>query len=255
MTPIEKLGHYLPNPDYGKGVARRRIHLRDDGATMVATLFDNFHEMRVELDHDGKLVTAARGGMRRFPKTTCPGAARQLSQLVGANIEEGRKAIRGLADRPNHCTHLLDLATYGVSMMQHGERERLFEISVTDRDAERRQAVEVVLNGKPALAFDLRNEIVEKPEQWAGCPIFGGFGRWVDEHFSGIEADLWLVAQMAVMISQGMAFLTDGPDPLPVNKGLHRKDACYTFSEPQFSVAWDNIGIVRDLTEGLPPIS
>ena len=254
MTPLEKLGHYRPNPDYGSGIARRRIHLRDDGCRVVATLFDNFHEMVVELDHDREKVIAVRGDMPRFPKTTCPGASARLSQLAGARILDGRKGIAALADRPNHCTHLLDLATFAVSMLQRGEAERLFESSVTDRDPLRRQEVEVLLDGQRALSLVLVDEVIVQPAQWAGCRLFGGFSRWVAERFSGVEVDVWLAAQMTVMIAQGLAFLTDGPDPIPVSKGLHRKGACHTFSEPQFSIAWDNIGTVRDLTGGLPPM-
>lgn len=255
MTPIEKLGHYQPNPDYGRGAARRRMHFRDDGHRLVARLFDSFHDMMVELEHDRETVLAAGGAMNRFPKTTCPGAVTQLSQLVGARISDGRRGVMRLADRQLHCTHLLDLGAFGVSMLQQGARERLLEIAVTDRDDERRQSVEVNLDGVHALTLVLRNEVIEAPSIAAEIPLFGGFGRWIADHFSGAEADVWLAAQMTVLVAQGRAFVTDGPDPRPVSEGLHRKGACFSFSEPQFSVGWDNIGTVLDLTEGLPPFS
>lgn len=255
MTPLEKLGHYQPNPDYGRGIARRRIVLRDRDGLLVASLFDNFHDMVVELGHDGERITAASGRMNRFPKTTCPGAALKLEQCVGARIAEGRAGLSRMVDRTQHCTHLLDLAVLGLSMLHGGEQERIFEIAVTDRDALRRQSVAVTVNGSPRLALVLHDEVVAEPAQWHGCRLFGGFGRWAAERFEGLDLDTWIVAQMTVLIAQGRAFLTDGPDPLPVSKGLHRKDACFTFSEPQFSTAWDNVGAVLDLTDGLPPLS
>lgn len=254
MTPIEKLGHYHPNPDYGRGIGRRRIRLQDRDGVLTCHLFDNFHEMTVEVRHDGEQVLAVAGRMDRFPKTTCPGAVAQLSQFVGAKIAEGGKGARRMVDRTQHCTHLLDIAALGLSMLSRGETERLFEISVTDRDAERRQKVEVTVDGAPRLSLALRNETIEEPRDCAGVALFGGFARWAGERFSGLEFDLWTMAQMTVMITQGLAFLTDRDDPLPVSKGLHRQGACYTFSEPQFSQAWDNIGTVRDLTDGLPPL-
>lgn len=254
MTPLEKLGHYPPNPDYGRGIARRRIRLADRDGLLRCTLFDNFHDMTVELHHDGERVLAASGRMDRFPKTTCPGAVGQLAQLVGGAISDGAPGARRLVDRTQHCTHLLDLAAFGLAMLSRGESERQFDIAVSDRDAERCQQVEVLVDGQPALALSLRNEIIESPDDCAGVALFGGFGRWAAGRFAGIELDTWIMAQMVVMIAQGRAFLTDGADPLPVSKGLHRKGACYTFSEPQFSAAWDEIGTVLDLTQGLPGV-
>jgi hypothetical protein len=254
MTPIEKLGHYLPNPDYGRGCARRRIVLEDQDGTLTCRLFDDFHEMVLELRHDGETILSVEGRMDRFPKTTCPGAVGSLSQVVGATISAGSSGLRRMVERTQHCTHLLDLALLGIAMLERGETRRVFEISVTDRDAERCQKVAVTVDGQPGLSLLLRDEVVEQPDACAGVSLFGGFGRWAAERFSGLERDLWTMAQMTVMIAQGRAFLTDGAEPLPVSKGLHRKGACYTFSEPQFSQAWDNIGTVRNLSDGLPPL-
>lgn len=252
MTPLEKLGHYPPNPAYGRGVARRRIGLVDHEGVLTCSLFDNFHEMTVELRHDGAQVLAASGRMDRFPKTTCPGAVAKLEQFVGARIVEGGSGARRMVDRTQHCTHLLDMAVLGLAMLERGERARLFDIAVTDRDAQRCQQVEVMVDGELRLSLLLRDEVVEQPADCAGVGLFGGFGRWAAQRFSGLELDLWIMAQMTVMIAQGRAFLTDGADPLPVSRGLHRKGACFTFSEPQFSQAWDTIGTVLDLTGGLP---
>ena len=114
--------------------------------------------------------------------------------------------------------------------------------------------IAVSVDGAPALTFATVREVIEEPVQWRGVALFGGFGRWASAQFSGLEFDVWMVAQMALLIAQGRAFLTDGQEPLPVSKGEHRRNACYSFSEPQFSQAWDCIGVVRDLTIGLPPL-
>lgn len=251
---IDKLSHYRRNPDYGSGIARRRIRLSDRAGVLTATLYDNFHEMIVEMRHDGESITGIAGAMPRFPKTTCPGAIGQLAQFVGARIADGREGLARKVSRSQHCTHLLDLAFLGLAMLQRGESERVFEVSVTDRDGVGRQEIAVSVDGTPALSFVTVGEVIEEPARWRNVALFGGFGRWASGNFAGLELDVWMVAQMAVLIAQGRAFLTDGQDPLPVSKGEHRRNACFSFSEPQFSQAWDCIGVVRDLTRGLPAL-
>jgi hypothetical protein len=215
---VEKLSHYCPNPDYGSGIARRRIRLVDRDGLLIATLYDNFHEMIVEMRHDGQSIAAVAGAMPRFPKTTCPGAIGQLTQCVGARITEGREGLARSVSRSQHCTHLLDLAFLGLAMLQRGETGRVFEVSVTDRTPEGRQEIAVSVDGELALSFVTVREVIAEPVQWRGVALFGGFGRWASGNFFGLEFDVWMIAQMAVLIAQGRAFLVDGQDPLPVSK-------------------------------------
>lgn len=252
MSSPEKLAHYRRNPDYGQGITRRRVHLHDADGVVTASLFDNYHDMKIRLHHDGERVLSFDGGMNRYPKTTCPGALAQLSVLTGALLVEGGEGLRRRADRSQHCTHLLDLAMLGLSMLSRGEQERLFEIAVTDRDAQGRQSIEVTVDGTPHLALILQNEVVQEPREWQGCALFGGFRRWASERFDGLDLDAWTLVQMTVLIAQARPYITDGPEQLPTSVGQHRRGACFTFSEPQLSVGRDIVGTVLNLTAGLP---
>ena len=46
-----------PNPDYGKGVFRRRIFVRGEPGVVKVELEDGNHGFRVRLAHDGETVT------------------------------------------------------------------------------------------------------------------------------------------------------------------------------------------------------
>lgn len=249
----ERLTSYPPNPAYGTGVCHRRICFAASTGRMTVSLFDDFHDMVVEIDHDGAAVTAIAGEMRRYPKTTCPGAVALLQQFVGCEIAEGRNAIAGRFPRGAHCTHLIDLAALGISALQRGARDECVEMAVTDPDADGRQSVSIGVNGQERLAFTIRDEQLETPAAYSGQSVFGGFTRWADERFSGFERDLWQMVQMAIFISHGRAYVVDGTQRMSAKDEPHRKGACFSYSDPSFETALDMVGYVRDHTGGLPP--
>lgn len=249
----ERLTSYPRNPAYGTGVCRRRICFAASPGRMTVSLFDDFHDMVVEIDHDGVSVTGIAGEMRRYPKTTCPGAAALLQQFVGCVIAEGRNAVVGRFPRGAHCTHLIDLAALGISALQRGVQDECIEMAVADPDAEGRQSVSIEVDGEERLAFTIQNERLATPAAYAGQSLFGGFTRWADERFSGFERDLWQMAQMAVFISHGRAYIVDGTQQMSAKDEPHRKGACFSYSDPSFETALDMVGYVRDHTGGLPP--
>lgn len=247
-----RLAGYRPNPGYGKGVLRRRITFAAVPGAMIVTLFDPFHDMIVRIGHDGERATAVEGQMLRYPKTTCPGAIAMLDQLKGSEIARGRDAIAGRFSRSLHCTHLLDLATWGLSALQRGVTEQCVEISLTDRDAEERQELELCVDGRRTLHWLLEDETIVEPAVHAGRRLFGGFATWADREFEGFERDLWQMAQMAVFIAHGLLYIVDGPEARPASLEPSRKGACFSYSDPSFGIARNMIGYVRDLTAGLP---
>lgn len=220
---------------------------------MTVSLFDDFHDMVLEIRHDGNTVISVDAEMRRFPKTTCQGAIALLRDFVGCTIADGRNAIAGKFNRGPHCTHLIDLSTWGISALQRGVTEQWVEIAVADPDAEGRQSVLLWVDGEIALDISILNERLERPVEHAGQSLFGGFTRWADANFSGFERDLWQMAQMAAFVSHGRAYMVDGPEPLASADEPLRKGACYSYSDPAYQTAVDVIGYVRDHTRGLPP--
>ena len=94
---------------WGDGTYRRRILVRRAGARAWGELEDDFHHFRVELRHDGSLVTDVVGSGLRSPWTTCLDAGVPLRTLVGTRLTTGPLALSHLDARQN-CTHMFDLA-------------------------------------------------------------------------------------------------------------------------------------------------
>ncbi|MCB2051415.1 MAG: DUF2889 domain-containing protein [Novosphingobium sp.] len=249
----ERLTSYPPNPAYGTGVCRRRICFTADRLRMTVSLFDDFHDMVVEIEHDGHSVTAISGEMRRFPKTTCPGAVALLQQFVGCLIAEGRAAIAGRFSRGAHCTHLIDMATLGVSAIHRDVKDECVELSISDKDEEERQTLIAHAQGSDPMVVELRNDVIVSPAEFSGQSLFGGFGRWADKRFTGFARDIWQMAQMIAFISHGRQYIVDGVHPIAARNEPQREGACYSYSKPAFDIAVDTVGYVRDHTAGLPP--
>jgi hypothetical protein len=243
--------HYPPNPAYGTGIYRRRITFLRQADGIDVALFDDYHDMGVALTiYDGVIVNVA-ARMDRFPKTSCPGAVTALYSLNG--LPAAALALSA-EERSGQCTHLVELARLGLSWLARGEESGMVEVSLTDRDATGHQHLTLDLNGEPALVWVLQNEAIVEPAEHRGQSLFGGFIRWVHEQFPPGEADLWRMAQMAVFVARGRAYIVDGPVPRRVADEPSRHGACYSFSGAQFETAYDNTGYVRDMSKGLPPL-
>lgn len=246
------LVHYPPNPAYGTGCYRRRITFcrRADGINVG--LLDDFHDMAVALTvDDGRIVDVA-AHMDRFPKTSCPGAVTALRGLTGRSASAGAMALTA-PERGGQCTHLVELARLGLAWMTQGYDSGTVEIALTDRDADGVQHLALELDGKPALTWVLEHESITEPADHRGQSLFGGFTRWVEATLPPGEADLWRMAQMAVFVARGRAYIVDGPQPRQVSQEPARQGACYSFSGTAFETAYDNTGYVRDMSNGLPP--
>ncbi len=246
------LGHYPPNPAYGSGIFRRRISFSSWGNGIQVSVLDDFHEMSVALFVEDGVIADVIARMDRFPKTSCPGATAALATLRGMPAD-GTPPSLTRDERGGQCTHLVDLARLGLSWMARGDRAQTVEVSLTDRDAARHQRLEVVVDGALALEWVLHDEVIAEPPEHCRQSLFGGFTRWVQDEFAPAEADLWRIAQMAVFVARGRAYIVDGPQPRRVSEEPARQGACYSFSGAAFETAYDNTGYVRDISEGFPP--
>lgn len=247
------LGHYPPNPEYGCGTFRRRIAFSIGDREVQVWLLDDFHDMNVTLSVEEGVVVDVVAHMNRFPKSTCPGATMALAALRGTPASIGNTAFAP-AERGGQCTHLADLAKLGLAWLARSETIEVIEVSLSDRDDDRRQQVVVEVDGRSALTWSLQDEIIQAPEEHCGRSLFGGFARWVNDTFPDAEADLWRIGQMAVFVARGRAYIVDGPEPRLVSEEPARRGACFSFSGNAFNTAIDNIGYVRDMSGGLPPL-
>jgi len=246
------LGHYPPNPAYGSGIFRRRISFSSWGNGIQVSVLDDFHDMSVALVVDDGVIADVIARMDRFPKTSCPGATAALGMLRGRPADGAPPSLTS-DERGGQCTHLVDLARLGLSWMARGDRAQTVEVSLTDRDVARRQRLAVEVDGALVLEWVLHDEVIVEPREHCGQTLFGGFTRWVQQNFPPAQADVWRIAQMAVFVARGRAYIVDGPQPRRVSEEPARQGACYSFSGAAFATAYDNIGYVRDMSGGFPP--
>lgn len=245
------LVHYPPNPAYGSGIFRRRISFSSWGNGIQVSVLDDFHEMSVALFVERGVIVDVIACMDRFPKTSCPGATAALAKLRGIPADGTPPSLTS-DERGGQCTHLVDLARLGLSWMARGDSRQTVEVSLSDRDDARHQRLEVIVDGALALAWVLHDEVIAEPSEHGGQSLFGGFTRWAQDKFPPAEADVWRIAQMAVFVARGRAYIVDGPQPRRVSEEPARQGACYSFSGAAFDTAYDNTGYVRDMTGGLP---
>ena len=246
------LNHYPPNPAYGSGTFRRRIVLTREGTRLSATLLDDFHTMDLALTVVEGVVVDVAGNMERFPKTTCPGAVAALQAALRGKTVGGESALIHGVDRGGQCTHLIDLAMLALSWSGQDGAMQLIEVALTDRDGEGRQDLLITVDGAPALSLELQDETIKSPAAHSGRKLFGGFARWVDETFPPEQARLWLIAQISLFVAGGRAHIVDGPKPRRSGAEPTRRGACFSYTDPAFAVAIDNVGYVCDMTAGLP---
>ena len=251
---VRSLGAYARNPAYGTGTYRRRIVLSRAGARLHAALLDDYHAMEMALTVRDGVISAVEAAMERYPKTTCPGAATALTALKGLPVADPSLRLKGV-DRGGQCTHLVDMAALALLWLRDDGDRWVIEVALSDADADRRQDLSITVNGQRALRWALQDEAIVTPRSHAGRRFFSGYARWVEATFPPREGSLWMVAQMTVFVAQGRAFLVDGAHPGRPGMEVSRKGACYTFSDPAFAVAQDQVGFVRDWSNGLPPLA
>ena len=81
------------------GSYRRRIRVVIDAPGSVAGgLEDDFHYFQVQVRHDEEHVTAVEATSKRWPWTTCPGAAEPLRALAGMPLSRRCLAVGDWAD-------------------------------------------------------------------------------------------------------------------------------------------------------------
>jgi hypothetical protein len=244
--------HYPPNPAYGTGVYRRRITFSRLANGIDVGLLDDYHDMGVALTVESDVISNVVARMDRFPKTSCPGAVAALCELIGRSASASAMTLSP-QERGGQCTHLVELARLGLAWLAQGKRSGTIEISLTDRDAVGAQHLALNLDGEPALTWLLEQEAIVEPAEYRGQGLFGGFTRWAEATLPPGKADLWRMAQMAVFVARGRAYIVDGPEPRRVAEEPSRRGACYSFSGAAFETAYDNTGYVRDMSSGLAP--
>ncbi|MBG6120117.1 MULTISPECIES: hypothetical protein [unclassified Sphingobium] len=152
------------------GMFRRRLIAVDDARRCEAEIEDDFHHMRVWLEHDGAHVLAIGGDLPRHPWNTCPGAVAVLErELTGIALSTRIWDLPDTLHSKLHCTHMLDAALFAIAQAERGG-ERRYELRVPDAVAERSNP-EALRDGRPMLRIDLDGDRIVAPAVMAGQDI------------------------------------------------------------------------------------
>ena len=244
------LDHFPRNPDYGRGIYRRRIRITGEAGNITAILNDDFHCMWARLHHDGRTVVATDGELLRYPKTTCPGAAHALDEIAGTPLDIGRSAFFGNGRTSRNCTHLLDLALLMLRHAYLGTRSWIIDLSVSD-SVGGVQRLQASVDGRPVHDWTLEDGRIASPQPFAGQAILSGFSRWADATFSGDALDGARMLQKAAFVARGRQYIVDHHPLQRASAEPTRIGDCYSFSEPRFTAAVAMPHYVIDFTAGL----
>ncbi len=89
-----KPAQFPVNPDYGKGIYRRRIVLTRQGNRDEARLEDTHHGFSLILDHDRQHIIKVDEQALRYPLSTCLQAMTRLQDLIGLPIVMAEQDLR-----------------------------------------------------------------------------------------------------------------------------------------------------------------
>lgn len=205
------------------GAFMRRVLLDAGDGQVSASLEDDFHHFKVELAHDGRVVTAVQADAVRHPWTTCPQAGAQLQALVGCSV--AARAQAGI-DPHQQCTHQYDLALMALAQgVRGGQREYLARV---DDPVDGRQQATLVRDGALCLTWTLEGSTIV-----SGSYLQGANLRKLD--MTAIAdtdlAEAVMLLRRSVMVAGGRGIDFDIYPSLEVFAG-RMTGACYAF-QPQ----------------------
>lgn len=236
-----------PNPDYGRGIFRRRIRVRAEGALVAVDLEDNNHGFRLRLRHDGQAVSAVEVDSVRHPFGTCPEAVRPLQRIVGHRLADGVQALRERLVPGEHCTHMFDMAMLAVAHAGGADECFEYDIAVHDEtDAPAR--AEIRRDGELVHAWTVRARELVEPGALAGRPMMRGFHAWASQAFAGDALEAAGALQRGFFVAQARRYTFEPPAQNPASADGMAPGACYSYGAGVVERAFRSGGTVRDYT-------
>jgi len=239
---------YFLNPDYGKGVFRRRILLRqvDDG--VHGLLEDCSHGFEVLVRHDGRQVTAVTGTAHRHPLTTCPGAIEPLQGLVGVRLDTAPSEITRQVDPRANCTHWYDLALLCIGHAGRAAPTRQYDVAIPDL-VDGRNPARVFRDGQLVHDWEANGSSVVAPEELAGNSLFHGFAAWANVRFSGDEQEAAFVLHKGYFVSLARLYDHTATEGLPAGGFNMPLGVCHSYSAEHIKHARMTQNRTRDFTD------
>ena len=237
-----------PNPLYGTGVFRRRIHLRADDHTVAVELEDGNHGFRIVLRHDGEQVSGIDVDAVRHPFNTCPEAVDPLQRIVGQRLDISAQTLRDRLVPGDNCTHLFDMAALAITHAGCSGTELEYDMAVEDEVDGRASRVEISRDGRSVHAWQVQAHHIVAPAALAGLPMMRGFHAWASRQFEGAELEAAIALQRAYFVAQSRRFSFDPPEANPgIGDGMPQ-GSCYSYNHGAVERALRSTNTVRDFT-------
>lgn len=241
------LAHFLPNPEYGKGIYRRRLKFASDSEGSVAQVDDTHHSYWLVLDHDNVRITGVEAGFIRAPNTACPGAPAGLAALIGLPVRETASTILSRLPTTSNCTHLADLACWSLAQLG---RCAQWEVSVPDQ-VTKPVWIDIARDGKIQHQWQIADQEIVAPEPLAGQPLMKGFMAWASKEFQGNALVAATMLQRGLFVARGRKYVIDQGAPVPLSLAKGMTGMCWSYSGDRLERATGTTGYVRDFTNKL----
>ncbi len=239
-----------PNPHYGDGCYRRRIRLSASADCVVAELEDDCHGFRIELQHDGHMVTGLSGDTLRIPMNTCAGALGPLQDLIGIALDTAAPAIVEQVNPRSNCTHLYDLALLAMAHPAWGQAVRTYDVEFEDMPREGGPArAEVFLDGQSLLRWQLDWTTIVEPAELSGKPVLRGFSAWANSYFTGLTKEAAFVLSKGVFVGLSRMYDMSNIGGQSAMDHSPMLGVCYSYAVGVVEEAIRNHNSVRDFTD------
>lgn len=237
----------VPNPDYGRGIFRRRLRLDVETHRVAVDLEDSNHAFRLSLHHDGSRITAIEPQAVRHPFTTCPEAGGYLQGLVGLALDP-RPDVRRLFETRLSCTHLIDMTGLALAHLHEPGCGRLYDIAVDDEREDGRTRARIACDGEPVFDWTIARHTVVEPDALAGRPMMKGFQAWARAAFAGPLLEAAAALQRGYFVAQARRFLSAPERDFPAIADGMPDGVCYSYSVPAVQRAQRVVGSKRDFS-------
>lgn len=216
---------------------RRRLRITPAPGCVRSEVEDDYHHMRVTIEHDGTVAHAVKATLLRAPWTTCPGAVDKCEQtFTGVELA----AFPARREKAYNCTHLYDLALLGAAHAMD-DAVLVYDVYVSDPVGGRRYA-QVWRNDEFVLGWHDRDYRIVEPAGLAGMKLHD-LRSWID----ALEPS----RQEAARILQWVSLIAHGRI-IPMEKqsdASRMPPSCYTFQPERAAVA-KRVGRTRDFSDG-----
>lgn len=251
-----------PNPHYGSGRFRRRIVLQQrnlpgglDG--IDAELEDCNHRLALSTCHDGQHIVGIRAHSLRIPYSSCPGAATALEALVGQPLPDRPGDLARAGGQPRqHCTHLFDLLELALLHRLRATPRSEWQVVVEDEHNGMEQA-EVCLDRRLIHRWQIHQGRLQTSLSPEGQALIGGgFGRWAQHRFQGLELEAAAVLQRGYFVAQARRYDVDSGAGQRADSDGMPTGVCYTYQPERAAEATRLANTVRDFSDpARPPLA